>query len=318
MNNRFKMAAMDSAQKLSVQLQSLSNAFAIATYDIRSNAQQALMMLGLAAIAAWILMFFKPELTDELKDLSPFSTEYDYENDTHAMAFADLLELSSPAAATQTSEVSAKTGSTIFFRPADILQSFAAEALPSATAKEEQRVSSWLARRYRIASSASKMLVEAAYTSSHEVRIDPLLILAVMAIESRLNPFAESAVGAQGLMQVMAKVHHDKFQDHGGVKAALNPVANIKVGALILKDYVRRGGSVEAGLKLYVGAGNMDGDGGYGNKVLAEYQRLQDVAAGKRVPTFTAPLASPALDAIHEAKAERKVHSVKGPSEEPA
>lgn len=318
MNNRFKMSALGSAQKFTLQLQSMSNALATATYDIRSNAQHALMMLGLAAIAAWVLMFFKPELTDELKDLSPFSAEYDYENDTHAMAFADMLELTPPAAATQASESGSKQGSTFLSRPADILQSFASEALPSASAKEEQRVSSWLARRYRIANSASKMLVEAAYISSHEVRIDPLLILAVMAIESRLNPFAESAVGAQGLMQVMAKVHHDKFQDHGGVKAALNPVANIKVGALILKDYVRRGGSVEAGLKLYVGAGNMEGDGGYGNKVLAEYQRLQDVAAGKRVPTFTAPLASPGPDAIHEAKAERKAHSIKDSSEEPA
>ncbi len=318
MNNRFKMTAMGSAQKLTLQLHSMSNAFAIATQDIRSNAQQALMMLGLAAIAALVLMFFKPELADELKDLSPFSADYDYENDTHAIAFADMLELPQPAAVSM-SDAAVKSGSSFLSRPADILQSLAAEAMPSATAKEEQRVSSWLARRYRIASSASKMLVEAAYTSSHEVRIDPLLILAVMAIESRLNPFAESPVGAQGLMQVMAKVHHDKFQDHGGVKAALNPVANIKVGALILKDYVRRGGSVEAGLKLYVGAGNMDGDGGYGNKVLAEYQRLQDVAAGKRVPTFTVPaLTAPAAETIHEAKAERKVQSVKESSEEPA
>lgn len=318
MNNRFKMSAMVSAQKLTLQLQSVRNTFAVATQDIRSNAQQALMMLGLAAIAAWVLMFFKPELTDELKELSPFSTDYDYENDANAIAFADMLALSQPASTMQALESSPKQGSNFLSRPSEFLQSFAAEALPSATGKEEQRVSNWLARRYRIANSASKMLVEAAYTSSQEVRIDPLLILAVMAIESRLNPFAESAVGAQGLMQVMAKVHYDKFQNHGGVKAALNPVANIKVGALILKDYVRRGGSVEAGLKLYVGAGNMEGDGGYGNKVLAEYQRLQDVAAGKRVPTFTAPLATPATEAIHEAKAESKVHSVKDASEEPA
>lgn len=313
MHNRFKMSATFSAQKLNLQLQSLRHSFDTATQDLRSNAQQALMMLGLAAIAALVLMFFKPELADELKELSPFSANYDYEKDTHAVAFADMLELPQPATES-VSNTAGKTGSSFLSRPADILQSLAAEALPSATAKEEQRVSSWLARRYRIASSASKMLVEAAYTTSHEVRIDPLLVLAVMAIESRLNPFAESPVGAQGLMQVMAKVHHDKFQHHGGVKAALNPVANIKVGALILKDYVRRGGSVEAGLKLYVGAGNMEGDGGYGNKVLAEYQRLQDVAAGKRVPTFTAPAAEP----IHEAKAEPKVQSVKESVEEPA
>jgi hypothetical protein len=51
----------------------------------------------------------------------------------------------------------------------------------------------------------------------------------------------------------------------GGVKAALNPVANIKVGAMILKDYVNRAGSVEGGLKLYVGAGAARADSGYGS-----------------------------------------------------
>ncbi|HEX7635259.1 MAG TPA: transglycosylase SLT domain-containing protein, partial [Noviherbaspirillum sp.] len=97
--------------------------------------------------------------------------------------------------------------------------------------------------------------------------------------------------GAQGLMQVMSKVHHDKFEDLGGVKAALNPIANIKVGSLILKDYVTRGGSVEAGLKMYVGAGAMASDSGYGARVLAEYRRLKDVAMGKHVPPFSTSVA---------------------------
>ena len=142
------------------------------------------------------------------------------------------------------------------------------------------------------------MLVSAAYLTAKEIKIDPLLILSVMAIESGLNPFAESPVGAQGLMQVMSKIHQDKFSDVGGVKAALNPAANIRVGAEILKEYVTRGGSVEAGLKLYVGAASLENDGGYGIKVLAEYNRLKDVANGKFVPinaytpTPTAPTAS--------------------------
>jgi hypothetical protein len=84
-------------------------------------------------------------------------------------------------------------------------------------------------------------------------------------------------MGAQGLMQVMSKVHHDKFQEMGGVQAALNPVANIRVGSLILKDYVTRGGSVEAGLKTYVGAAAFETDDGYGSRVLA---RIQPPEAG--------------------------------------
>lgn len=154
----------------------------------------------------------------------------------------------------------------------------------SIVAPHDQRaVTAWLARKYRVAGDAANMLVSATYTTAKDLKFDPLLILAVMAIESGLNPIAESPMGAQGLMQVMSKVHHEKFRPLGGVEAALNPVANIKVGSMILKDYVKRGGSVEAGLKMYVGAAAFDSDDGYGFKVLAEYRRLQEVARGKTV-----------------------------------
>jgi hypothetical protein len=152
--------------------------------------------------------------------------------------------------------------------------------------KQQQYVTKWLSKRYRVASDAANMLVSTAYVTAHDLKLDPLLILAVMAIESGLNPFAESAMGAKGLMQVMAKVHHDKFEKVGGQQAALNPVANIRVGALILKDYVKRTGSVEGGLKTYVGAADMDSDQGYGAKVLNEYRLLNQVAKGQNVPAM--------------------------------
>ncbi len=170
--------------------------------------------------------------------------------------------------------------------------------------RQQQWVTSWLSKRYRVASDAANMLVSTAYMTAHEVKLDPLLILAVMAIESGLNPFAESPMGAKGLMQVMAKVHHDKFEEVGGQAAALNPVANIKVGALILKDYVKRTGSVEGGLKTYVGAADMESDSGYGARVLAEYKRLKQVARGQNVPTRTAPPA-PAPIVVKQAPAAK-------------
>ncbi|HEY5802013.1 MAG TPA: lytic transglycosylase domain-containing protein [Burkholderiaceae bacterium] len=152
------------------------------------------------------------------------------------------------------------------------------------TTRQQQAVTTWLSRRYKVAGDAADMLVSTAYLTAKELKLDPLLILSVMAIESGLNPFAESPVGAKGLMQVMAHVHQEKFRGLGGVKAALNPVANIKVGSAILKEYVTRGGSIEAGLKSYVGAAAFETDDGYGHRVLAEYRRLKDVSSGKDVP----------------------------------
>ena len=154
-------------------------------------------------------------------------------------------------------------------------------ALPPRQAQDN--ITRYLAKRYRVSGDAADLLVSAAYLTGSEVGLDPLLILAVMAVESGLNPFAESVMGAQGLMQVMAKVHRDKLEEFGGLRAALNPVANIKVGALILKDCIRRGGSIDTGLKLYVGSSTAD-DGGYGAKVLAEKSRILAAMNGRNDP----------------------------------
>lgn len=146
---------------------------------------------------------------------------------------------------------------------------------------QQKHVVQYLARRYRVAEEPAKLIVASAYDAGRSIGLDPLLILAVTAIESSLNPYAQSSVGAQGLMQVMTRVHADKFEAHGGDLAALDPVANVKVGSMILKDLVRRGGSVERGLQLYVGAGNLPDDSGYAARVLAEHTRLSIAATGR-------------------------------------
>lgn len=142
------------------------------------------------------------------------------------------------------------------------------------TAAQETALRSYLARKYRIASSVAGALINTAFVVAREMDLDPQLILAVIAIESRYNPYAESHVGAQGLMQVMTRVHKEKFTEFSdGTIAALHPIANMRVGSRILRDCIDRRGSIERGLACYVGATGPS-DGGYGAKVLAERRRI--------------------------------------------
>ncbi|MET0981276.1 MAG: transglycosylase SLT domain-containing protein [Telluria sp.] len=244
--------------------------------------QHTLTVFGLSAVAVLALLYTNPDAAKKVSELLyPESGAPEVAGTT--------------AAAMTTAAAPVIIAATSTSAPAPV------QAKPAASSKQQQHVTSWLAKRYRVAGDAANMLVSTAYTTAHEMKLDPLLILAVMAIESGLNPFAESPMGAKGLMQVMAKVHHDKFAKEGGAKAALDPVANIRVGALILKDYVKRTGSVEGGLKTYVGAADMDDDAGYGAKVIAEYRRLKQVASGKNVPHRTPPSA-PAQMVVNKAE----------------
>ena len=165
---------------------------------------------------------------------------------------------------------------------------------PSGLDRQQAAVASWLSRRYRVAPEPVSRLVQEAYSVGKKARLDPTLILAIMAIESSFNPFAQSPVGAQGLMQVMTRIHDDKYQAFGGNHAAFDPVTNLRVGVQVLRECIARAGSLEAGLRYYVGAANLANDGGYAGKVLAEQAHLQSVAAGRSVPV-TAPNVAPVV-----------------------
>ena len=160
----------------------------------------------------------------------------------------------------------------------------ATAAEPKNLPKQQAALAFWLARKYGVAPEPLSVLVSEAFEIGAKAKLDPTLILAIMAIESGFNPFAQSPVGAQGLMQVMTKVHSDKYEDFGGKLAAFDPVTNLRVGVKVLQECIKRAGSVEGGLKFYVGAANMENDGGYASKVLAEHARLLAVVGGKQMP----------------------------------
>jgi hypothetical protein len=274
MTNRIDGATAVFARKMATQPIVWTCMATKAAKRLLTTAQHTMTITGLTAVALGALLYARPELAQKAV------------NFVHPQPAATIVAAPSPSElmAVPVAQQAAASASA-----ASMQASTPGKQIAPLSVKQQKWVTEWLAKRYRVASDATDMLVSTAYVAARDVNIDPLLILAVMAIESGLNPFAESPMGAQGLMQVMSKVHKDRFQEMGGTKAALNPVANIKVGAQILKDYVSRTGSIEGGLKTYVGAGAFETDSGYGSRVMAEYRKLKQVASGKKVPTFTSP-----------------------------
>ena len=151
-----------------------------------------------------------------------------------------------------------------------------AVAVPDPLDPEQQRLAAHLARYFRVEADATGLAVYAAYRAAQEVGLDPLLVLAMISIESSFNPQAESSMGAKGLMQIIPRFHLAKLERHGGEEAVLDPESNILVGARILQEYVHRLGSLEAGLQQYNGA-SRDESAQYAQKVMAERSRLERV-----------------------------------------
>lgn len=148
---------------------------------------------------------------------------------------------------------------------------------------QQAKLATWIARRYRVAPEPVGALVQEAWAIGERARLDPTLILAVMAVESSFNPFAQSPVGAQGLMQVMTRIHDTKYTPFGGVHAAFDPITNLRVGVAVLKECIARAGSVQEGLRYYVGAALLADDGGYAARVMLEQGFMRDVANGRSV-----------------------------------
>ena len=141
----------------------------------------------------------------------------------------------------------------------------------------------YVTRRYGVSPESLVPVFETAQLIGKERRIDPLLIVAIIGIESRFNSVAQSSMGAQGLMQVIPRFHMDKVPEGTtGDRPLFDPVINIRVGVHVLQEAIRRSGSLVAGLQQY--AGSSDTEGGYASKVLAEKERLEQAARRAAIP----------------------------------
>ncbi|WP_251374636.1 lytic transglycosylase domain-containing protein [Polynucleobacter sp. es-EL-1] len=158
--------------------------------------------------------------------------------------------------------------------PASKIDPLALDSRLMASVENQRAVADFFEKKYKLDRRKIEEYVSNTVLIAKEVNIDPVLLLAVISVESNFNPHSKSHAGAEGLMQVMTAIHSDKYALYGGPTDAVKPEVNIRVGAYILKHLIATGGSLRNGLKYYVGAANLDHDGGYADKVMAERNQL--------------------------------------------
>jgi len=105
---------------------------------------------------------------------------------------------------------------------------------------------------YRISFSQALDIVDAVVEQSKLQKVDPLLLLGIIAQESSFRVRAVSSYGAKGLMQVVPRWHLNRMLQVGVTNILESSVSQqIKLGTFVLNYFMRRANNVETGLQYY-------------------------------------------------------------------
>ncbi len=147
---------------------------------------------------------------------------------------------------------------------------------------QQRAIAGYIKRKYGVSTDVVQDLVKTAFAAGKRYGVDPLLVVAMMAVESGYNPIAESFAGAKGLMQIIPKYHLEKFAEYGGEQAVFDPRVNILVGARIVREYLlMNSGDLMTALQTYAGA-LADRGAVYTQRVLNEKDHLDALAGFPR------------------------------------
>ena len=148
-------------------------------------------------------------------------------------------------------------------------------ATPAKQAKMN-RLSGHIQSKYRVSEAKARRIVEEAIRNAERHRLEPELILAIIATESTFRERAVSRVGARGLMQVMPRPHADKVQEIGGAHQLFDPAKNIHIGSRILVKYLdAHSGNLRQALLKY--NGSLGAKSRFPDRVLRVYRDLKRV-----------------------------------------
>lgn len=148
--------------------------------------------------------------------------------------------------------------------------------------RNQVAVAHWLSRKYGVSPEPLGALVSEAWSIGERSQIAPTLILAVMAIESKFNPFASGTQGAMGLMQIEPEAHNTALTSFGGRLATFDPLTNLRIGTRQLQALIQKSTTIEEALRLYASTSGQGNESQYIERVLAEQKQLDKINTGQK------------------------------------
>ena len=140
---------------------------------------------------------------------------------------------------------------------------------------EQLSVTQWLSRKYRISPEPLAAMVTEAWKVGERTQVPPTLILAVIAVESNFNPFAQRSDSNRGLMQIDSQSQQGTLSRFGGPLSVFDPLTNLRVGSRVLQAFIQETGSIEDGLRAYAQTSPQGTDSTYTERVLSEHKLLE-------------------------------------------
>ncbi|MFM0344851.1 lytic transglycosylase domain-containing protein [Paraburkholderia sp. RL17-347-BIC-D] len=143
----------------------------------------------------------------------------------------------------------------------------ASEATSETSLPALSDITAVLRAQFRVAPMESLKIARAVLIESDRHAISPVLLLAVMAVESSFDRHAVSVAGARGLMQILPAAHPQLI---AGATDLSDPAINVRIGSTILRRYLDESdGDIDAALFRYSGGGR-----GYARRVVLNMQRF--------------------------------------------
>ena len=136
-------------------------------------------------------------------------------------------------------------------------------------------LASYISKKYHVSYLFSLYIVDTAYNVAERTRNDPLMLLAIIGVESAFNPWAKGPADEIGLMQIHPKWQSTLILEMGGEWPMWQPEQNILAGARILGRNIRSAKDLPHALLIYNGGPQ------YVGRVINKYLEFQRVIRGK-------------------------------------